>query len=158
MPSIQYGQLDSDYGPFAKTGEYCTAVFPAGRDLAFDDGRVLPRAQREGAGSCAFSRDMPVQTQVPSAAGALPGAFGADVLTKTTQYFSTLDSKLAGNGPRAGGWHRPVANRVRTVTSGGGRKRRRRPTRKPTKKRHGKRTTRRPRRKSRKGRGRTRRN
>lgn len=123
MPATtrHFGQLDSDYPPFATSGTYCEAVFPM-KEVQFDPGFVLPREQRETAGSCGFATKTP--SQAPSApAWDLPSVVGTNPgLGDTTRFWSTLDSTLTGDGPRPGGWRQPAALRTRPA-QGGGKKR-----------------------------------
>lgn len=145
-----YGQLDTDYPPFASSGTYCEAVFPM-KEVTFDPGFVLPREQRETAGSCGFSTKLPSQEASPPTWD-LPSMVGMDPGLKTTRFWSTLDSALTGDPPRPGGWRQLAAARTRPVQGGGKRKRKskssgkRRTARKHIKGKRGKRIrmTRRP--------------
>ena len=126
-----FGQLDSDYPPFASSGTYCESVFPM-KEVTFDSGFVLPREQREAAGSCGFSAKTPSQAPSPPSWD-LPSMVGMDPGLKTTRFWSTLDSALTGEGPRPGGWRQPAAARTRGA-QGGGKRKRRTVRRKPAKK------------------------
>lgn len=127
MPAAKtrhFGQLDSDFPPFADSGTYCEAVFPMDRNVTFDAGSVLPRQQRETAGSCGFSAQVPNLTESTPTWG-LPSLSGIAPALGLTQFWSTLDSTLTGEGPRPGGWKQPSVLRTRGAQGGGQRRRRR---------------------------------
>jgi hypothetical protein len=147
MPSVpgtrKFGQLDSDFPPFADSGTYCESVFPMDRDATFDNGQVLPREQREAAGSCGFSAKIPSQAPSPPSWGLPSMVMGTSPEIGVQRYWSTLDSTLTGDGPRAGGWRQPAATPAAPAApaaQGGGKRRRRtkRKSRKSRKPRTGK--------------------
>ena len=142
MPATtrHFGQLDTDYPPFASSGTYCEAVFPM-KEVTFVSGFVLPREQRETAGSCGFAIKAPSQAPSPPAWD-LPNIVGMNPGLNITRFWSTLDSALTGDGPRPGGWRQPEAARTRPAQGGGKQKRKsksgkRRTVRKHTKSKRG---------------------
>ncbi len=149
MPAAKtqhFGQLDSDFTPFATAGSYCRTVAPVSPDVSFDAGHVLPKEIRETAGSCGFAAPVPSQAESPPSWG-LPTMTGMSPALALTRYWSTLDSTIAGNGPRPGGWRRPAVHRThpgvaaqaaggkKGKSKAGSRKTRRRPSKKGKSKR-----------------------
>lgn len=114
MPATKtrhFGQLDSEFTPFATAGSYCRTVVPVSPDVSFDAGHVLPKEIRDTAGSCGFAAPVPSQAESPPSWG-LPSMTGMSPALGLTRYWSTLDSTIAGNGPRPGGWRQPEIHRT----------------------------------------------
>jgi len=157
--TLKFKQNETEYVPLATVSTYCQPVIPVSPDVHFSAGHVLPKEITSSAGSCSASTPVPSQAESPPSWD-LPTMTGMSPALGLTRFWSTLDSTIAGNGPRPGGWRQPEVHRTHPEVvdqAAGGKKRKasrktkRRPSKKVKSKRGGKVVSRKTRRGSRKG-------